>query len=75
MAAQGATNGNGLSARHPDSRPMLAEVDAPAMPILFLMRRIAQVREIRTSLLVSDDEERAQELAMNAARCKTCRQA
>jgi len=54
---------------------MLAEVDAPAMPILFLMRRIAQVREIRTSLLVSDDEERAQELAMNAARCKTCRQA
>jgi len=33
--------------------------------ILFLVRLIAQVRKIRTSLLVGDDEEQAQELAMD----------
>ena len=44
----GTTNGNGLSARHPDSGPVPAEEDAREMAILVLVRLIAEVRKIHT---------------------------
>ena len=45
---RGTTNGDGLSARHPDSGPVPAEEDAREMAILVLVRLIAEVRKIHT---------------------------
>ena len=69
----GTTDRNSLSARQANGAAMLVEVDAAAVAVLLLVRLIAEVREVVGSLLVRNEVEQPQELAMNATRGRHAR--
>jgi hypothetical protein len=66
--ARGATDRNSLSTRGPNGATMLVEVDTAAVTKLLLVWFIAEVREVVGSLLVRNEVEQPQELAINATR-------
>ena len=76
MAARGvggATDRNSLSTREANGATMLVEVDTAAVTKLFLVWFIVEVREVVGSLLVRNEIEQPQELAMNATRGRHAR--
>ena len=76
MAARGvggATDRDSLSTREANGATMLVEVDTAAVTKLLLVWFIAEVREVVGSLLVRNEVEQPQELAMNATRGRHAR--
>ena len=69
----GATDRNRLSTREPNGATMLVEVDTAAVTKLLLVWFIVEVREVVGSLLVRNEVEQPQELAMNATRGRHAR--
>ena len=71
MAARsvgGAPDRDSLSTREANGATVLMEEDTAAVTKLLLVWLVVEVREIVGRLLVSDEVEQPQELAMNAAR-------
>ena len=64
----GTSDRNSLSARQANGAAMLGEVDAAAVAKLLLVWFIAEFREVFGSLLVRNEVEQPQKLAMNAPR-------
>lgn len=64
----GTTNRNSLSTRQADGAAMLVEVDAAAVAVFLLVRLIAEGREVVRRLLVREEVEQPQKLAVNAPR-------
>ena len=64
----GATDRDSLSTREANGATVLMEEDTAAVTKLLLVWLVVEVREIVGRLLVSDEVEQPQELAMNAAR-------
>ena len=64
----GGTDRNSLSARQANGAAMLVEVDAAAVAVLLLVRLIAEGREVVRRLLVREEVEQPQKLAVNAPR-------
>ena len=76
MAARGvggATDRNSLSTREANGATMLVEVDTAAVTKLLLVWFIVEVREVVGSLLVRNEVEQPQELAINATRGRHAR--
>ena len=75
--AGGTTDRNSLSARQADGAAcvwaMLVEVDAAVVAKLLLVRFIAEDREVVRSLLVCNEVEQPQKLAMNTPRGRQAR--
>ena len=69
----GATDRDSLSTREANGATMLMEEDTAAVTKLLLVWLVVEVREIVGSLLVSDEVEQPQELAVNAPRCRQAR--
>ena len=70
---RGATDRNNLSTRGPNGATMLVEVDTAAVTKLLLVWFITEVREVVGRLLVRNEVEQPQELAMNATRGRHAR--
>ena len=76
MAARGGggtTDCNSLSTRESNGATMLVEVDTAAVTKLLLVWFITEVREVVGRLLVRNEVEQPQELAMNATRGRHAR--
>jgi hypothetical protein len=61
------------STRHPDGAPVTVEEDAAAVTKLLFVRLIAKGRKVIVCLLVGEEEDQAQELAMDTARGRHAR--
>jgi hypothetical protein len=71
----GATQRHSLSTRHPDGAPVLMEENAATVTKLVFLRLITKDRKIIVSLFVGEEEDQAQELAVDAAQGRhACRQ-
>ena len=70
---RGATDRNNLSTRSPNGATMPVEVDTTAVTKLLLVWFIAEVREVVGSLLVRNEVEQPQELAINPTRFRPSR--
>ena len=76
MAARGvggATDRDSLSTREANGATMLVEEDTAVVTKLLLVWFVVEVREVVGSLLVSNEVEQPQELAMNATRGRHAR--
>jgi hypothetical protein len=69
----GATQRRSLSTRHPDGAPVAVEEDAAAVTKHLFVRLIAKGRKVIVCLLVGEEENQAQELAMDTARGRHAR--
>jgi hypothetical protein len=69
----GATQRPSLSTRHPDGEPVVVEEDASAVTKLLFVRLIVKGRKVIVCLLVGEEEDQAQELAMDTARGRHAR--
>jgi hypothetical protein len=69
----GATKRRSLSTRHPDGAPVAVEEDAAAVTKLLFVRLIAKGRKVIVCLLAGEEEDQAQELAMDTARGRHAR--
>jgi hypothetical protein len=71
----GATQRHCLSTCQPDGAPVLLEEDAASVTKLLFLRLITKGRKIIVCLFVGEEEDQAQELAVDAARGRhACRQ-
>jgi hypothetical protein len=61
------------STRHPYGAPVAVEEDAAAVTKLLFVRLIAKGRKVIVCLLVGEEEDQAQELAMDTARGRHAR--
>jgi hypothetical protein len=68
-----ATQSHILSTGHPDGAPVAVEEDASAMAKLLLACLVTKSCEVFVGLLVGEEEEQAQELAVDTSRCRHAR--
>ena len=69
----GATQRHSLSTCHADGAPLAVEEDAAAMAELLLVCLVTKSCKVIVGLLVGEEEEQAQELAMDTSRCRHAR--
>jgi len=69
----GATQRHSLSTCHADGAPVAVEEDAAAMAKLLLVCLVTKSCKVIAGLLVGEEEEQAQELAVDTSRCRQAR--
>jgi hypothetical protein len=69
----GATQRHSLSTCHANGAPVAVEEDAAAMAKLLLVCLVTKSRKVIVGLLLGEEEEQAQELAMDTSRCRHAR--
>ena len=69
----GATQSHSLSTCHPDGAPGLLEEDAAMVTKILSVRLITKGRKIIVSLFVGEEEDQAQEIAVDAAQGRHAR--
>ena len=71
----GSTKRHSLSTCHPNGAPIAVKEDTAAVAKLLFVRLISKDLKVVVCLLVGEEEDQAQELAMDASRCRhACRQ-
>ena len=71
----GATQRHSLSTCHPNGAPVAVKEDTAAVAKLLFVLLISKDLKVVVCLLVGEEEDQAQELAMDASRCRhACRQ-